>query len=75
MAEAASGRVRRDEQGEARRANTAPNGGPHLELGRLQLNTWSRSDLPIAVRVFFALSRSLYPSTSSTPSVRADSSS
>ena len=28
------GRVGRDEQGEARRANTTPNGGPHLELGR-----------------------------------------
>ena len=27
------GRVGRDEQREARRANTTPNGGPHLELG------------------------------------------
>ena len=34
-AEGALGRVRRDEQGEARRANTTPNGGRHLELGRL----------------------------------------
>ena len=34
MAEAAPSRVRRDEQGEARRANTTPNGGPHLELYR-----------------------------------------
>ena len=32
-AEAAPGRVERDEQGEARRAYTTPNGGPHLELG------------------------------------------
>ena len=32
-----TGRVGRDEQGEAHRANTAPNGGPHLELGRLRL--------------------------------------
>ena len=41
-AEAAPGRVERDEQGEARRANTTPNGGPHLELliGRLRLKTW-----------------------------------
>ena len=30
---AAPGRVERDEQGEARRANSTPNGGPHLELG------------------------------------------
>ena len=30
--EAAPGRVERVEQGEARRANTTPNGGPHLEL-------------------------------------------
>ena len=47
-AEAASGRVRRDEQGEARRANTTPNGGPHLELRRLWLKTSSKSDFPIA---------------------------
>ena len=33
-AEAAPGRVGRDEQGEARRANTTPTGGPYLELGR-----------------------------------------
>ena len=48
MAEAASGRVRRDEQGEARRANTTPNGGTHLELGRLRHKTWSKSDFSIA---------------------------
>ena len=47
-AEAASGRVGRDEQGEERRAITAPNGGPHLELGRLRLKTWSKSDFSIA---------------------------
>ena len=34
-AEAAPGRVGRDDQGEAHRANTTPNGGPHLELGLL----------------------------------------
>ena len=31
-AEAAPGGVGREERGEARRANTTPNGGPHLEL-------------------------------------------
>ena len=40
-AEATSGRVRRDEPGEARRANTTPNGGPQLELGHLRLETWT----------------------------------
>ena len=35
-AEAARGRVDRDKQDEARRANTTPNGGPHLELERLR---------------------------------------
>ena len=45
---AASGRVGRYEQDEARRANTTPNGGPHLELGRLRRKTWSKSDLSIA---------------------------
>ena len=47
-ADAAPGRVERDEQGEARRANTTPNGGPHLERGRLRLKTWSKSDFSIA---------------------------
>ena len=32
-AEAAPGRVERDEQGKARPGSTTPNGGPHLELG------------------------------------------
>ena len=41
-------RVGRDEQGEARRENTTPNGGPHLELGRLRLKTWSKSNFSIA---------------------------
>ena len=36
-AEAAPGRVGRGEQGEARRADSTPNVGPHLELGRLRL--------------------------------------
>ena len=47
-AEAARGRVEIDEQGEARRANTTPNGGPNLERGRLRLKTWSKSDFSIA---------------------------
>ena len=47
-AEAAPSRVDRDEQGEARRANTTPSGGPHLELGRLRLKTLSQSDFSIA---------------------------
>ena len=47
-AEAVSGIVGRDEQGEARQANTTPNGEPHLELGRLRLKTWSKSDFSIA---------------------------
>ena len=47
MAEAASGRVRRDEQGEARRANTTPNGVSHLELGHLRLKT-CKSDFSTA---------------------------
>ena len=45
-AESACGRAGRDEQGEAHRANTTPNGGPHLELGLLgskpSLNLTSR---------------------------------
>ena len=44
----APGRVGRNEHGEARRANTTPNGGPHLELERLLLKTWSKSDFSIA---------------------------
>ena len=47
-AEAALSGVERDEQGEARRANTTPNGGPHLERGRLRLKTGSKSDFSIA---------------------------
>ena len=41
------GRVGRDEQGEARRANTTPNEGPHLELERLSFITGSKSDYSI----------------------------
>ena len=40
-AEVAPGRVGRDEHGEARRANTTPNGGPNLGLERLRLKTLS----------------------------------
>ena len=45
---AATCRVGRDEQGEARPASSAPRGGPHLDLERLRLKTWSKSDLSIA---------------------------
>ena len=41
-------RVGRGEHCEARRANTTPNGRPHLELERLRLKTWSKSDFSIA---------------------------
>ena len=47
-AEAGPGRVGRGEQAEARRANSTPNGGRHLELGRFRLKTWSKSDFSIA---------------------------
>ena len=43
-AEAAPAQVERCGQGEIRRANSTPNGGPHLELGRLRLKTRSKSD-------------------------------
>ena len=38
----------RGEQGEARPAISAPSGRPHLDLGRLRLKTWSKSDFSIA---------------------------
>ena len=41
-------RVGRGEQGEARSAISAPRGGPHLDLERLRLNTWSKFDFSIA---------------------------
>ena len=41
-------RVGRGEQGEARPAMSALRGGPHLDLGRLRLKTWSKSDFSIA---------------------------
>ena len=47
-AEAATCRVGRGDQGEARPAISAPRGGPHLDLGCLQLKTWSRSGFWIA---------------------------
>ena len=43
----ATGRARRDEQCEARRRNTTPNGEPHLELGCVRLETLSKSDFSI----------------------------
>ena len=51
-AEAAPGRVGRDERGEARRANSTPNGGPYLMLGRLRVKTWSKSGFSIAERTW-----------------------
>ena len=41
-------RVGRGEQGEARRANSTPNSRPRLELARLRLKTWYKTDLSIA---------------------------
>ena len=31
-------------RGEVQRANSTPNGGPHLELARIRLKTWGKSD-------------------------------
>ena len=47
MAEAAPGRVGRDEQGRAHRANT-PWSGLYFELGRLWLRYWSKYFFSIA---------------------------
>ena len=47
-AEVAPDRIVGDELGEVRRANTIPNARPHLELERLRLKTWSKSDFSIA---------------------------
>ena len=52
-AEAAPGRVGRGEKGEARTANSTPNGGPHLELlilARILLKTLYKNDFSIAHR-------------------------
>ena len=43
-----------------RRANSTPNDGPHLELGRLRLKTWSKSDFSIAQTTSTYLHMSLY---------------
>ena len=45
---AATCRVVRGEQGEACPAISTPRGGSHLDLGRLRLQTWSKSDSSIA---------------------------
>ena len=47
-AEGAPDRVETHEQGEWRQANTTPNGEPHLQLRRLQLKPWPKSDISIA---------------------------
>ena len=59
-AEVTPGIVGRGEQGEARTINSTPNGGPHLELGRLRLKTWSKSDFSIAQTTSTYLHMSLY---------------
>ena len=43
-ADADPGRVGRDEQVETRPGNSAPKGGPQLELSREQLKIWSKSE-------------------------------
>ena len=45
-------RVGRGEQGEARPAIGGPRGGPHLDLERLRLKTWSKSDFSIACLLY-----------------------
>ena len=47
-AEGAPGRVGREEQGGAHRANTTWSGGLDFGLGRLRLKSWSKSDFSIA---------------------------
>ena len=69
-AEVAPGRVERDEQGEARRANATPNGGPHLELGCLRLKSWSKSDLSSAATTWLIYLQ-IYLLTKETPPRRA----
>ena len=59
-AKADPGRVGRDEQGEAHRANSTPDVGPHLELGSLRLKTWSKSDLRIAETCPTCITRYIY---------------
>ena len=44
----APGRVGTDGHGDARLANTTPDGGPYLVLERLRLKTWSKSEFSIA---------------------------
>ena len=47
-AEAASGRFGRDDQGEGHLANTTACHERRLDLGRLRLKIWSKSDFLIA---------------------------
>ena len=58
-AEATTVRVERDEQGEARPSNTAPKGGPHLELERSSLKTRSETGFSIADGIGLSLGRRL----------------
>ena len=55
-AEGATCRVGRGEQGEALPAINAPRGGPHLDLGRLRLKTWSKFDFSMAGTTWRTLS-------------------
>ena len=41
-------RAERDEQVEASRPNITPSDGPHLELARLRLKTWSKYGFLVA---------------------------
>ena len=53
---AASCRIGRGEQGEARKAISAPRGWPHLDPTRLRLKTWYTSDFSISGTTRAALS-------------------
>ena len=53
---AATYRVGRGEQGDARPAISALRGGPHLDQGRLRRKTWSKSDFSIAGTTWATLS-------------------
>ena len=55
-AEADPGRVGRGEQNEARPAISVPRDGPHLELGRIRLKAWSKSDFSTAGKIWRTIS-------------------
>ena len=51
-AEAATRKVKRGEQGEARRANGTPTSDPQLELEGLRPKPWSKTELRRLVNIF-----------------------